>query len=179
MPAQIFYKAKFSLKKTQYHLGIIRLSLWTRRVLGLALLNLPPADDGISVKGELPPLPNGCPTLGMMGPVLLASVCMGKRPPMWQHSSSLHSPRCAPAFSTSSMVWSSLEEKEGCCALGWEGVLALMEKPCELVWHHSAGSNISSLPAFPNVHVAVCHRILSPCSLLLQLLISVPVPEEL
>lgn len=67
--------------------------------LSLALLNLSSAGDGISVKGKLPPPPSGCPKLGMMGPVLLASVCVGKGlPPLWQHSSSLHLLPYAPAF---------------------------------------------------------------------------------
>lgn len=100
--AQIFHEAKLSLK-TPVSPGYHKVKPLDKEGFGweplcLTSFDLPSADDRMSGRGEPPPLPNGHPTLGMMGPVLLTSVCTGRGPPPWQHSSSLHSSSFTPFF---------------------------------------------------------------------------------
>lgn len=161
------YGEAFSKKKPQYHLGIIRLSLWNRRVLGGSCClshSLPSADNGMSARGELLPLSSWCPTLRMEGPVL--SSCMGKgasstAAQLFPSLSPLCPPLSAPRPCPEAL-WGRRSDvapragKEGSHSwkspVSWFGIAL------------PAGSNVSSLPAFPNVGVACVP--MSPFSLL-------------
>lgn len=118
------------------------------------------------MRGEPLPLSNGCPTLGVMGPVLLHLRMHGQR------ASSV----AAQLFPALASLRPLLSAPHLCCETLWgrrRDVAPRAGKECSHSWKSPAswfgvtlpaGSNFSSLPALPNVGVACMPT--SPFSLL-------------